>query len=162
MIWSSFFLPHKKVRGQKKKPSFNGDFYRKNVLKPLLKEVNRRTEDTDDLLTINLLVRGMGLATGWRQTHTAKATMKMLREKFPDIIEDWPPNSPDLNLIENLWAILTEKVYQVDCTGVRSLKQRIRKCWREMINPETLRALVEDMPNRIQLVIEAKGGAFDM
>ena len=88
--------------------------------------------------------------------------MKMLREKFPDIIEDWPPNSPDLNLIENLWAILTEKVYQVDCTGVRSLKQRIRKCWREMINPETLRALVEDMPNRIQLVIEAKGGAFDM
>ena len=48
------FLPHKKVRGQKKKPSFNGGFYRKNVLKPLLKEVNRRTEDTDDLLTTDL------------------------------------------------------------------------------------------------------------
>ena len=40
---------------------------------------------------------------------TAEVTMKMLEEKYPDMIVDWPPSS-DLNLIENLWAILTEKV----------------------------------------------------
>ena len=40
--------------------------------------------------------------------HTAKVTMKMLEEKYTDMIVDWPPSSPGLNLIENLWAILTE------------------------------------------------------
>ena len=57
--------------------------------------------------------------------HTAEVTMKMLEEKYPDMIVDWPPSSPYLNLIENLWAILTEKVYQIDCKNVRALKQRV-------------------------------------
>ena len=80
--------------------------------------------------------------------HTAKVTMKMLEEKYTDMIVDWPPSSPDLNLIENLWTILTEKVYQVDCKSVRALKQRVRLCWRTIIKADVLRPLVADMSNR--------------
>ena len=39
---------------------------------------------------------------------------------------------------------------------------RVRKRWREMIEASTLEVLVADMPNRIQAVIEAKGGGFDL
>ena len=74
--------------------------------------------------------------------------MKMLEGEYPDMIVDWPPSSPDLNLIENLWTILTENVHQVDCKSVRALKQRVRLCWRTMIKADVLRALVADMSNR--------------
>ena len=113
MIWSSFFLPHKKVRGQKKKPSFNGDFYRKNVLKPLLKEVNRRTEDTDDLLTTDMFARN-GSSNRMAPNPYCEGHHEDAPGEVPRHHRGLAPNSPDLNLIENLWAILTEKVYQVD------------------------------------------------
>ena len=80
--------------------------------------------------------------------HTAKVTMKMLEKKYTDMIVNWHPSSPDLNLIEKFWAILTEKMYQVDCKNVRALKQRVRLCWRMIIKADVLRPLVADMSNR--------------
>ena len=48
--------------------------------------------------------------------HAAKATQAWCKKKktLPNVIEktSWLPNSPDINLVENLWSIMDEGVYK--------------------------------------------------
>ena len=42
--------------------------------------------------------------------HTAKLVKKFLEDNQVNYIprEDWPPNSPDLNPVENIWSIVAD------------------------------------------------------
>ena len=52
--------------------------------------------------------------------HVSKQTKNFFKNINIDLL-DWPPYSPDLNIIENVWHILSEMVY--DGTPIRNLNE---------------------------------------
>ena len=75
---------------------------------------------------------------------------------------DWPPLSPDLNPIENLWGYLSRKVYGNgrQFTSIPALKAEIVKCWSE-VTPELRTNLILSMKDRLIKVIQNRGGSID-
>ena len=68
-----------------------------------------------DLITTTLFFRnreGLFQQDGARM-HTSKATITQLDANTKHYIppEDWPPNSPDLSQIQNVWGIMATAVY---------------------------------------------------
>lgn len=71
---------------------------------------------------------------------------------------DFPPRSPDLNPIENLWGLLARKVYSEGrhFQSKGDLISYIKQEW-ENLDQEILKNLIQSMPNRIYEVILKKG-----
>ncbi|GFU90131.1 transposable element Tcb1 transposase [Trichonephila clavipes] len=70
---------------------------------------------------------------------------------------NWKYNkqSPDLNVIDNLWSHLERAVQKHEFTSKEQLKPVLQEEWLN-IAPETTRHLVESMPQTIGSVISAK------
>jgi len=62
---------------------------------------------------------------------------------------DWPANSPDLNPIENVWAVLKANVKKHRPSTVQQLTRAIYKEWKELTE-EYAQALVSSMYRRVQ------------
>lgn len=90
--------------------------------------------------------------------HTAKIVSAYLRELNIRVL-DWPGNSPDLNPIENLWAILKNRLKKHTITTKQQLIEKVLHYWsRDPKIPQSLANLIESMPRRMEAVISAKGG----
>ncbi len=71
-------------------------------------------------------------------------------------MDDWQPYSSDLNIIENLWAIVKRKVYEVEIGNLDQLEKRIHKVIKEL-NVELVNSIILSFPDRLKAVIKAKG-----
>ena len=92
--------------------------------------------------------------------HTAVATMKLLQEEFPRVWGKnvWPGNSPDLNPIEHLWAVLQESVFDDPRPGNRQeLILRVKERWNDIRLSSLPCTLVQSFPKRIDECLR-KGG----
>ncbi|GFW07708.1 transposable element Tc1 transposase [Trichonephila clavipes] len=69
-----------------------------------------------------------------------------------------PPQSPDINVIENLWATLETAVQKHQIRNKAHLKQELQEEW-DKISPDTTKKLVESVPRRLEDIIKAKGHA---
>ena len=78
---------------------------------------------------------------------------------------DWPPYSPNLNPIENLWALLKAAIWEKypdlefcikTDANLRRLIQAAQDVWSEL-KDELLCKLSDTMPKRVQAVLDAEG-----
>ena len=69
---------------------------------------------------------------------------------------DFPPYSPDMNPIENLWNSLAREVENHSCETMEELQDVIADAW-DKVDKKLMRSLVHSMPARCQAVIDAKG-----
>ena len=85
--------------------------------------------------------------------HTAKTVKNWFKAKKINDLK-WPGNSPDLNLIENLWSRLKKLVRKEKPGNKRKLIEAIIKSRFHVISTEDLGNLVNSMPSRIAAVIK--------
>lgn len=91
--------------------------------------------------------------------HSAKTVTKWIQEQGFELIHPWPGSSPDLNPIENCWAILKKKIALLKPTSAADLQMKIKLAWCQHITHDYCRNLIDSMPDRIAAVVAAKGGA---
>jgi len=82
--------------------------------------------------------------------HKAKCVLKCFKDRKIDVLE-WPPNSPDLNPIENLWSIWKQKLKSK--INIFSTAEEIaeigRREWRA-IPTTTIQNIISSMPKRLK------------
>jgi len=88
--------------------------------------------------------------------HGSKATRKWL-DAHVLWLDPWPANSPDLNPIEHVWAMLTRDVESQNPKSVDQYWSALQLAWSEL-DRDTIRGLVYSMPRRLRAVIDAGGG----
>jgi Transposase/DDE superfamily endonuclease len=69
---------------------------------------------------------------------------------------DFPPYSPDLSPIENLWANLKRRVEHRNARNIEQLSQHVAEEW-AATDPTFLSTIVHSMPRRCKLVVQNSG-----
>lgn len=87
--------------------------------------------------------------------HTAIITREWLLYNVRRKLQT-PPQSPDINIIENLWHQLDLQVRKHKITGKQRLREVLQEEWHK-IDINYIKTLVYSMPSRLQAIINANG-----
>lgn len=89
--------------------------------------------------------------------HIARSSMEWFAEEGINLLK-WPPRSPDMNPIENLWADMVRRLEE------RPAAQNLDELWEIVLEEwnstpfSVVWNLLESMPRRMAAVLRAKGG----
>ena len=89
--------------------------------------------------------------------HTSNWAMEWFRRKKVNKL-DWPPNSPDMSIIENVWDYLDRRVHTRTPLpwNAAELWDALVEGWGN-IELDYIKRLYKSMPQRVQALLSAKG-----
>ena len=117
----------------------------------------------EDGLKINSQSSGTGRSASSKKTmifmqndapsHASKYSTSWLASKGikDERIMTWPPSSPDLNPVENLWALLKQDIYSAGCG-----------CCCTKVDHQQIKKLTNFMNGRLMTLTENKGGYWSL
>lgn len=116
-----------------------------------------------DLLKDNLVQSPdkMGIRDSFRfyQDNDPKQTSGIVKTwliwNCPHVVQT-PAQSPDLNVIENLWSVLENKIRNHNISNVSDLKRALQEEW-DKISSDYTAKLVESMNSLLKAVLNQKG-----
>jgi len=160
------------VTGGKQKPPHGKKFFdksRKNYLRGVGEEEYRTCVLPKMLIDINSLFQPTPHALSWifqqdgAPANTAACTKQMLGRVLSPTrsMLDWPPNSPDLSWIGNIWAWMDRQLRErPDCKTENELIKNLLEIWYSI--PLTmLQHYAAGMRRRMEKVLEKKGEALN-
>ena len=97
-------------------------------------------------------------------SHASRFTKAYLAGKniSGERLMDWPPSSPDLNCIENLWSIVKKEIYKGNkqYTSKDDLLKAISEACRN-IRSSVIKSLTTSMDDRLVGILERKGAHIE-
>ena len=88
--------------------------------------------------------------------HTSNLVSNFIRDNNIQVQQRWPANSPDMNPIENIWAIMKSQISKIRPQTTAELKIEIRRSWR-LLSDNYIVNCIQSMSNRLQLVLDNNG-----
>lgn len=89
--------------------------------------------------------------------HSARDTKEYIRVNGIPVVNGWPPNSPDLNPIENAWAWCKRRVYAKHHNSLGELWEAVQEAWRAL--PDHMcKNLMMSLTTRKAVCLERDGG----
>lgn len=108
---------------------------------------------------------GVGIST-WTLQQDNDPTHRVAREVISEwnskhsssvqLLEPWPPNSPDLNPIENVWAYVQKRVNELGCNSFQEFKDAVVREV-QSVPKRVLVNLVGSLKKRMEACVEAGG-----
>lgn len=129
------------------KRALNQNFYRKILRRCLARSAEKVCPRSWIFMQDNLAAHKTRKLKRWFSRHKIR-------------LLDWPPYSPDLNPIENIWRLLKQRVAARKCKTIVELRHVIREEWKS-IPTETVKNVIASIPRRLKEVIANDGGWTD-
>ena len=88
--------------------------------------------------------------------HVSLDTRLFLAQRGVKVLDKWPPYSPDLNIIELVWAIMKRRIEILQPKTQGDLQIALHQVWDEL-SYETIEKLIDSIPARLQYVANHQG-----
>ena len=88
--------------------------------------------------------------------HVGKKCTEFINSNFAHHLKFWPPNSPDLSPIEELWAIVEEKLNDYSFNSLEEMTRKLLWVWNRI--PKTLcKNLIDSFDSKIEILGKKRG-----
>lgn len=100
--------------------------------------------------------RGQILQQDGAPSHTSISTSKFLNAKKIKVLQDWPAQSPDMNIIEHVWGRMKEEAWKTKPKNLDELWEACKTAF-FAIPDDFINKLYESLSNRMDAVLQAHG-----